>query len=51
MGEAGAQTCRSLGHHLLHMQILRLLLLCAPADFKVPELSSIEQTAPANLNS
>ena len=26
-GAAGAQTCRSLGHHLLHPKILRLLVL------------------------
>ena len=30
-GAAGAQTCRSLGHYLLHLLILRLLVLCAPA--------------------
>ena len=34
MGEAGAQTRRSLGHHLLHPQILRLLVLLKPADFE-----------------
>ena len=34
----GARTLRSLGHHLLHPLILRLLVLCAPSDF-------IEQTA------
>ena len=33
-GAAGAQTLRSLGHHLLHPLILRLLVLCAPADFE-----------------
>ena len=33
MGAAGAQTRRSLEHHLLHPLILRLLVLCAPADF------------------
>ena len=32
---AGARTRRSLGHHLLHPLILRLLVLCAPADFEV----------------
>ena len=33
-GAAGARTRRSLGHHLLHpLMILRLLVLCAPADF------------------
>ena len=31
-GEAGARTSRDLGHHLLHPLILRLLVLCAPAD-------------------
>ena len=30
MGAAGARTRRSLGHHLMHPLILRLLLLCAP---------------------
>ena len=34
MGAAGARTHRSLGHHLLHPTILRLLVLCAPTDFK-----------------
>ena len=34
MGVAGARTRRSLGHHLLHPLILRLLVLCAPADFE-----------------
>ena len=33
-GAAGACTRRSLGHHLLHPLILRLLVLCAPADFE-----------------
>ena len=33
-GAAGAGTRRSLGHHLLHPLILRLLVLCAPADFE-----------------
>jgi hypothetical protein len=33
-GAAGACTHRSLGHHLLHPLILRLLVLCAPADFE-----------------
>ena len=33
-GAAGAQTRRSLGHHLLHPLILRLLVLCAPVDFE-----------------
>ena len=35
-GAAGAQTRRSLGHHHLHPLILRLLVLCAPADFEAP---------------
>jgi hypothetical protein len=34
MGAAGAQTRRSLGHHLLHPLILRLIVLCAPAEFE-----------------
>ena len=34
-GAAGARTRRSFGHHLLHPLFLRLLVLCAPADFKV----------------
>ena len=35
MGAAGAQTHKSLGHHLLHPLILRLLVLCgASADFE-----------------
>jgi hypothetical protein len=33
-GAAGARTRRSLGHHLLHLLILRLLVLCAPSDFE-----------------
>ena len=33
-GAAGAQTRRSLGHHLLHPLILRLLALCASADLE-----------------
>ena len=33
-GAAGARTRRSLGHQLLHPLILRLLVLCAPADFE-----------------
>ena len=33
-GAAGAQTQRSLGHHLLHPQILRLLVLLKPADLE-----------------
>ena len=34
-GAAGAPTHRSLEHHRLHQLILRLLVLCAPADFEV----------------
>ena len=30
----GARTCRSLGHHLLHPLILRLVVLCTSADFE-----------------
>ena len=33
-GAADARTRRSFGHHLLHPLILRLLVLCAPADFE-----------------
>ena len=33
-GAAGARTRRSLGHHLLHPLIFRLLVLCAPTDFE-----------------
>ena len=34
MGAAGAKTRRSLGHLLLHPLDLRLLVLCALADFE-----------------
>ena len=34
MGAVGAQTSRSLGHHLLHRQIFRFLVLLKPADFE-----------------
>ena len=51
MGAAGAQTRRSLGHHLLHPQILRLLVLLAPADFEVQSSLFIEQTALTDPNS
>ena len=37
-GPAGARTRRSFGHHLLHPLILRLLVLCAPADFEAHHL-------------
>ena len=33
-GSEGAWTRRSLGHHILHPLILRLLLLCTLADFE-----------------
>ena len=33
-GAVGAQTRRSLGHHLFHLQILRLLVLLKPPDFE-----------------
>ena len=34
-GAAGARTRRFLGHHFLYLLFLKLLVLCAPADFKV----------------
>ena len=46
-GAAGAQTHRSLGHHLLHPLILRLLVLFAPADLRPRAL----QDAPADPDS
>ena len=49
-GAAGAQTRRTLGHHILHPQILRLLVLLKPADFEA-QSSFSEQTAPADPNS
>ena len=48
VGAAGAQTRRSMEHHLLHPQILKLLVLLKPADFEAH--SSLEQTAPTDLN-
>ena len=48
-GAAGAQICRSLGHHLLHWLILRLLVLFAPAVLGPRALQ--DATAPANPNS
>ena len=45
---AGAQTCRF--HRLLHPQILRLLIILKCHGFRGPELSSIEQTVPADPN-
>ena len=47
----GARMRRSLGHHLLQPQILKLLLLMKPADFDAQNsLLGIEQTAPADPN-
>ena len=43
VGAEGGQTRRSLGHHLLHPLILRLLVLCAPAVLRPRAL----QDAPA----
>ena len=37
-GAAGARTRRFSEHHLLHPLILRLLVLCAPADFEAHHL-------------
>jgi hypothetical protein len=48
-GAAGAQTRRSLGHHLLHPLILRLLVLCAPAVLRPRALQ--DGPAPADPNS
>jgi hypothetical protein len=47
-GAAGARTRRSLGHHLLHLLILRLLVQCAPADFEA-QSSLLVQCAPADF--
>ena len=49
MGAAGAQTRRSLGNHLLHPLILRLLVLCAPAVLRPRALQ--DAPAPADPNS
>ena len=49
MGAAGAQTRRSLGHHLLHPLILRLLVLCAPVVL-IPRALK-DAPAPADPNS
>ena len=46
VGAVGAQTRRSLGHHLLHPLILRLLVLCAPAVLRTRAL----QDAPAPVD-
>ena len=48
-GAAGAQTRRSLGHHLLHPLILRLLVLCAPTVLRPRALQ--DAPAPADPNS
>ena len=48
-GAAGAQTRRSLGYHLLHPLILRLLVLCAPAVLRPRALQ--DAPAPADPNS
>ena len=49
VGAAGAQTRRSLEHHLLHPLILRLLVLCAPAVLRPRALQ--DAPAPADPNS
>ena len=49
MGAAGARTRRSLGHHLLHPLILRLLVLCVPAVLWPRALQ--DAPAPADLKS
>ena len=46
---AGAGTRRSLGHHLLHPLILRLIVLCAPAVLRLRALQ--DAPAPADPNS
>ena len=43
-GAVGAQTHRSLGYHLLHPQILRLLVLL---QLHILRLRALEQTAPS----
>ena len=48
-GTVGARTHRSLGHHLLHLLILRLLVLCAPAVLRPRALQ--DAPAPADPNS
>jgi hypothetical protein len=49
MGAAGARTRRSLGHHLLHPLILRLLVLYAPTVLRPRALQ--DAPAPADPNS
>ena len=46
---AGARTRRSLGNHLLHPLILRLLVLCASAVLRPSALQ--DAPAPADPNS
>ena len=48
-GAAGSPTRRSLGHHLLHPLILRLLVLCAPAGLRPRALQ--DAPAPTDPNS
>ena len=48
-GAAGTQTRRSLGYHLLHPLILRLLVLCAPVVLRPRALQ--DAPAPADPNS
>ena len=48
-GAAGAQTRRSLGHHLLHLLILRLLVLIAPPVLRTRAFH--DAPAPADPNS
>ena len=48
-GAVGALTRRSLGYHLLHPLILRLLVLCAPAVLRPRGLQ--DAPAPADPNS
>ena len=48
-GAVGARTRRSLGHHLLHPLILRLLVLCAPTVLRPRALQ--DAPAPADPNS
>ena len=48
-GATDARTRRSLGHHLLHPLILRLLVLCAPTVLRSRALQ--DPLAPAEPNS
>ena len=48
-GAAGSRTRRSLGHHLLHPLILRLVVLYAPAVLRPRALP--DASAPADPNS